>query len=406
LDLYPDVVDKDRMQLLMEVGNKGVGTVAAKTFQELSGRKIEWKEGEEEIKERMLILLHNNGLEQNKETVKEELQLKMKPLAAISNLVNFIDDNQVEGEIEKLREMQKPSDDVIEIFNRMGEEFKQSSGVLALTQDLNYLEGLVVKREDELEPEEKKILQEYLLKVRGQMVKLQSVFEKIEQKFTNYNKSQKSAENNPLLQSKLVEIDRIIQARDLKKFISSTMTTHMNTIIENMRECLSCTRQGCNNDTDLTFGDLNKFYLYSQTETQERGSISDQIVFLVPIKTEQGLEEMSFVLDRPYGNTTPAILINHIQAVVQKMNKIKEKFPNIKLSVCVSAEASNKAGIRTEELSSKLAELLEGGFSITSENVEVDIAESAAADHYIEFGEKGARDSGERSVSGLVISQK
>ena len=180
------------------------------------------------------------------------------------------------------------------------------------------------------------------------------------------------------------------------------MTHHLPYIIENMRACLSCVNKGVNNDTNLTFGDSNKFYLYSRSEAQAK-SISDEVVFFEPVKLPDGSKGMAFVLDRIYGTNTPSILINQIEVVYKKFAKIRRDFPEAKVSILVSVDAIQTGGISRELLVEKLNEKLGGKLDIKeAQKVEVDVAESAAEDHYVEFG-GDARTAGKREVSGVLI---
>jgi hypothetical protein len=172
--------------------------------------------------------------------------------------------------------------------------------------------------------------------------------------------------------------------------------------MENIRECLSCKNQGCNNDTDLSFGDMNKFFLYSQSETQKTGSIADQIIFVEPVTREDGSKEISFVLDRIYGINTPTILENHINTILKKQKMLKQKFPEAKIGIFVPNIVLSGA-LSPEMLINKLKE--NNNIDATLETVDVDIIKSAMSDHYIEFGGNGdARKSGARQVRGIRLS--
>jgi len=203
------------------------------------------------------------------------------------------------------------------------------------------------------------------------------------------------------LKSKLEEISKIINAPQSQQAITSTMTHNLNTIIENMRECLACVRQGMNNDTNLTFGDMNKFYLYSRSDVRA-GSISDEIAFFEPITLPDGSRETGFVLDQVYGTKTPAILLNQIEAVHKKCMKIKKRFPSAKISIFIPASTAQMGGISIELLMEKLKEKIKGMSVEEVENLEVDVVESASGDHYVEFG-GNSRIHGKRSVSGVLI---
>lgn len=401
LDLYPDALDKQRMQLLLDWGNKRVGSVVARMYQSLAtpGRSIQFSEEDTKIQQQIARTIQELGLSLTPQTLKEHFQDGIKPLATVVNLLNFVVDTRAEQEIEALRDLLKPSQEVIEVFRRLGEDFKPTSGAMALSQDLSYLDNLIVKREDELQPQEKALLTEYTTNVRTQMVKLEGLYSQIKNKFGGL-KQGGNGSRNPLLQDKLDQIDRIVNAQTTQQAITSTATNNLNVIIENIRACLSCTREGFNNDTNLTFGDMNKFYLYSQSETQQRGSISDQLVFIEPVTRADGSQEITFVLDRIYGTNTPTILENQIEAVLKKYRTIKQRFPGIRLSVFVSDAAISTGGTSPDML---LERFKSKNISAEKEIVEVNVVESATGDHYIEFSGNG-RAAGKRQVGGIAIS--
>ena len=311
LDLYPEPLDKQRMKLLLDFGNKAVGATMAKMYQQLAnpGRTIAFSEEEEKIRQIVIDTAQQNNLALNPESLKKYFQDEIKPLAAVVNFVGLIKQSEAEPKISLLREFLKPSEAVIKIFQRLGEDFQPTSGAIALSQDLNYLDNLIVKNEDELTAEEKETLLQYTGKIREQIVKLEEIYETVKNKFNSLRQS--SDIGNPELQNRLKEIGSIIYAQSTQQTITSTATQSFNVMMENIRECLSCiASSGANNDTDLTFGDINKFYIYSQSENKATGSIADQIAFFEPIKRSDGSSEAAFVLDRVYGTNTPTILEN------------------------------------------------------------------------------------------------
>jgi len=401
LDLYPEPLDKQRMKLLIDFGNKKVGSVVARIYQQLNDSKKQFQFSEEElqIKNQIETIITENNLQLNSETIKKQFQDGLKPLATVINLLSFTQDTQAEQEVSSLRQLLQPKPEIIDVFNRLGEDFKSGSGALALSQDLSYLDNLVVKREDEIKPGEKILLAEYIGSIRQQMIKLQTIYDQVKNKFTAMEQGYTNISNDQL-KDKMGQISQIINAQTTQQTITSTVTNDLNVIIENIRECLSCVREGSNNDTNLTFGDVNKFYLYSQTEAGKKGSLSDEVVFVEPITHKDGKQEITFVLDKVYGTNTPTILINQIGAVLKKYQSIKQKFPNIKLSVFVSGSAISSSGLSTDLLIQNLRE--KNILAQAEENVEVNLAESAAGDHYAEFG-GSPRTFGERTVNGVTI---
>lgn len=401
LDLYTDPLDKQRMGLLLDYGNKRIGSVVARMYQQLANpaKAVQFNEDDGKVQARISQIMQERGLEITPQTLKEHFQDGIRPLSTVANLMSFVEETKAEPEIQSLKSLLEPSTEVIEIFKRLGEDFKPTSGAMALSQDLGYLDNLVVKREDELRSEEISLIKGYTSQIREQVVKLEGVYGQIKNKVGGLRQGNTET-TNPLLKEKLDQIDRIINAQVTQQAITSTATDNLNTIIENIRECLSCTKEGCNNDTVLTFGDLNKFYLYSQTETQKQGSISDELVFVEPITRSDGSQGMAFVFDRIYGTNTPTILENQIDAVLKKQRAIKQRFPEAKLSVFISDAAIQTGGTSADML---LEKFRAKNISGQVESVEVNVAESATGDHYVEFG-GNARSAGKRKANGILFS--
>lgn len=401
LDLYNLPLDKQRMEILMRWGNKSINSTIAKMYQSLenSDRVIQFSDEENQIQQQILKIIQENGLSLTPQILKQYFQDEMRPFAAIVNLLAYINETNAQPEIEKLRQLLHPSQEIIEVFQKLGEDFKPTSGAMALSQDLNYLTNLIVKREAELKPEEIDLLRDYISKIREQVVLLEEVYNKIKDKFTSLRQGMISREN-PILEEKFNQISAIISAQTTQQTVTSTMTHNLNTIIENIRECLSCSEGGSNNDTNLTFGDSNKFFVTSQSETQKSGSIADQIIFVEPVMRTDGSQEISFVLDRIYGTNTPIILENHVDVILSKVRQIKKRFPSLKLSILITDSALSSSGTSSDIF---LTNLTNKSVSATSETVKVDILRSVFGDHYIEFG-GSARAAGTREVNGIIIS--
>jgi flavodoxin len=404
LDLYPDAMDKKRMGLLLEYGNKKVGAVAARIYQSLTrpGGRVEWSDEESEIRADITTALEENGLAFTSENVKKIFQDEIKPLAVVANILRFVEETGVEREIDELRELLKPSAEVMAVFNKMGEEFKPTSGAMAISQDLEYLDNVIVKEEQGLSEQEAMLVKSYLADVRQKLAVLEDIYDLIGKKFATMKQGQAETKNE-LLRGKLEEISKIIARPGSEHMILSGMTHSMPYVIENIRECLSCMRQGANNDTNLTLGDSNKFYLSSRSE-MKAGSISDEMAFFEPITLPNGTTSMAFVLDRVYGTNTPSILINQIQSVYKKYAKLKREFPEAKISILVSEAAIQTGGLSGKLLVEKLREKVGEHVGIEEvSHLEVMVAESSAGDHYVEFG-GSARSAGARPVSGVLVS--
>lgn len=404
LDLYPDPLDKERMKLLEAYGNKTVGAVAAKMFLEASGKQVSWTENETNVRRAMESVLQVQGLSASKETVKKVFQDEMKPLAMVVNTLQSAEALGVDQEIHKLQTLLRPSEDVVAVFRRMGESFAETSGAVAVAQDLDYLDNMLGKKGGELSDADRQTVTAYLSGIREELARLESIWDTLQKKVVNMKQSQAETKN-ALLRAKMEEISRVMQRTEGARAVVSSMTNNLPYLIRNMRECLSCVRQGVNNDTNLTFGDTNKFYLSSRSE-ERVGTISDEIVFFEPIVRRSGEQNMAFVLDRVYGNTTSAILQNQVQTVYKKLARLSERFPEAPLSLFVTEASAKTCGISLELLGERLTAALGASAEVrNAEEVSIDVVASASGDHYVEFG-GSARNAGVRTSNGIVIQKK
>ncbi|MFA4818526.1 MAG: hypothetical protein WC621_01655 [Patescibacteria group bacterium] len=398
-DIYNKQSEKDIMRLLIKEG-KLVGTVLAKTYNEASGKKVEINDQERTIRAELAAIfgIDSWSLEQVK-----RIQDQIQPFGLIANMVNKMEEEKVDENITELQRRLTPSDRIIQIFNRLGEDFKQESGALALAKDLSYLESLVIKDDNKLTVEERAAVEEYLDSIKEKMKDLELMLDKVKEYFSKIKKSSHLS-NHELLKNRLADIEKIVNSEDANAMIVSRMTKDLNLIIENMRQCLGCLRREVNNDTNLAFGDYNKFFMINQAE-KDKGSISDEILFFAPIKTLEGKSEMSFVMDRVYGSKSSDILISNILSVFKKYQAIKKEIPEAKISISVTNEAMSSVGLNSELLHKRLKEVLPGiKFAEQINEMTVNIPKSAFSDNYVEFGAGvGARESGDRQFSGFVI---
>jgi len=401
LDMYPDRLDKRRMKLLVDYGDKRVNSVVARMYQKLTnpGREIYFNAEEQNIEYEIKRIMKENELELSPQILKEYFQDGLRPLSIITNLLGFIKDNDVKSEIGKLRKLLEPSPEIIKAFKKLGEGFTSLSGAIPISQDLTYLDNLISRGEKDLNPEELKLLKGYVGDIKRKMFDLEKIYSQLKNKFSGLRQGVRT--ENPIFIKMIDEVDRIIHTSNDQQAVSSTFTNNLNSVIENIRACLSCTSsQGSNNDTNLTFGDMNKFLIFSRSESQKAGSVSDQLVFLEPYLVDDKVVGMVFVLDNIYGLNTPKILESHVDVLLKKYRLIKQRFPNIKLSVFITQAAVSTGGSSLIEFSEriKLQEIVG-----EIRNLEIDVIKSAMGDHYMEFSGMG-RGSGKRIADGILIS--
>ncbi len=395
-DLYPEGIDRQRVELLRELPsqkefNKIIGTIQ----QRMMGKDIPLTDEGRLIMGRVEQILKDNDLEVNTNNIKQYFQTDMKTIQAPFRILGSIDSYGVVDSIRELQAMLNPPDSVAQILEKLGETPKPQSGIMALGADLDYLENLMVKRANELTADESNTLGEYLNSIRKKLTELDGIYGKV---IENYNTMKKNGVH-PSTLNQIKEIDKIISNEANQSIITTTCANDMTTIIENMRACLSCVTKGINNDTNLTFGEGYKFYLYSRENASRNSSVADEIVYFVPSEDEGGANKrLSFVMDQVYGMKNSDIMMAHIETMLKKAHELKSEFPEVPISVILpgSSIMSCSTSLDAAELSRRIGS--GDGFEDIRDKT-VTVPESGFGDHYIEFGDRAARISGPRKVS-------
>jgi hypothetical protein len=401
---YDDPIDKS-LFVLQSTAGRQVGATLAKIYNELSNKPVTFSEAERAIQKELAHIFQVSSWDT---ALVKEIQDRAQPFNLLTSLVKKIGEDKVDENIKELRRRLSPSPEITAIFNRLDEDFKPGSGAHASFKDLEYLESQVIKEESQLRPEEKKLIQDYLQGIKEKMLDLEKIagtmeeyFNKIKSSFHNLEKV-KTTSPSASLTNRLKELEKTINSTG-EGMIVSRITSDLNFIIENMRQCLGCLRKESNNDTNLAFGEFNKFFMMSEQEKRS-GSVADEIVFFAPLETAPEKKEMSFVMDQVYGAKSADILLAHVLTVYKKYRALKDSFPEAKLSLAIPGATLNNAGIDDELLIKRVQEKL--GDNITFEvlaGAKVDIPASALSDNYVEFGKKDARTAGERNFAGLII---
>ena len=252
-----------------------------------------------------------------------------------------------------------------------------------------------------LNGQEAATIRQYIESIRGRVVKLDETYEKLVQSFNKMKKSTHGSAPSGVV-SRIDEIDKAISNSGESVPIITSCTNKMTTIIENMRACLSCKTKGINNDTNLTFGEGYKFYLYSGVKGNRKDSSADEIVFFVP--TGEGEDKrMSFVMDQVYGNKNRGTIISHAETLIKKAQVIKQQFPEAPISIIIPNGTLSSCGVSMDaETLKNSIDTLKDSVVIDIQDRNVSVPESGFGDHYVEFG-GSARIAGDRPVSGIEI---
>lgn len=395
-DIYPDEMDKKRIEILKRYSVRDIGTVAAKMWRRASGYEgIVFSDSEKTILDELTVFMNDYDKAMTPENIKRYLQVGFDGVKMPFIIWQIARDENADKAISELRQLLKPTEDVVRIFEKLGETIQPNSGVLAVGVYLDYLRNLIVKYENKLSEAEKAIANDYIAAITMQMNKLEGIFDAVVETFNKKKGMTRSIESEQL-QEKLTDVGRIIESSGRQAPFVARCTGDLPMIIENMRQCLSAKTKGINNDTNLTFGEGYQFYLYSN-DGSTKGSTSDQIVYFVPMEHDGG-QRMCFVLDQLYGLKNDDVYIGHIETVIKKANELKKQFPEVPISIFIP----NTTKELTDEMKVRIR-LPKGATIQEAPNRVFSIPKSGLGDHYVEFGGDEPRKVGKLTVSGIEI---
>lgn len=316
----------------------------------------------------------------------EDDEQKKKVRGEIDYFGKKLEEMDLGREVEELETLLIPSQDVLKIFEKVGEKMSTDSGVKPLNEDISYLRGLLLKYTDKTSEDERKIIHEYLDKID---LKIKGIYRKMDE----LKKSLVATSNNvgrltnsdSSIKKRIVEYEKLFEtSKDTQEILKSTMTGDIESVIPEIRQCLGCTSTECNNDTNLTFGDRNRFLVLTRRSGQEEHSVSDQLVTL--LKTQDGQDSgYSFVMDNVYAHTVRATLISNVMAVIKKLEVLKDINPQIQLDVFISQVALDACRVDLQYLKESLQK--EGIKMFAREtNKEIIIPRSAGGHSHFEIG--------------------
>ncbi len=402
-DLYADNLDKAKVNILNKYKDEPeiIGRVASKLRQQSTGRndeQFQLNEHEQEVADDLLRMLAEHGIALDTESIEDHLQKDMQAISRPFKILKSAEKYGVSDLIAELNEKIEPNPWVIDIFSKMGEEFKPSSGAIAIGEDVGYLRDLLNKNEQKLTDDERKQVEAYLDGLDDVLGKMDEVYEKV---LSSYMKLKERADPTDREKSGIfAEVDRTVMGTREKRVFTTKCTGDLVTILANIRACLNArSSTGFNNDTDLSFGEPYKFFVCSKENESSKSSISDQIVHFVPVEDDGG-KRMSFVMDKIYGSATKDILVAHISTVVKKAKALKEQFPEVPITVTIPI-STNTAGFSPSSLEGILGEM--GVEEVRNIEAVANEPKSGFSDHYIEYGPDSPRQAGPRQFSGIEI---
>jgi hypothetical protein len=394
-DMYSE--EEKILLSLLQKHEKNFGNVLAKLWQKKGGKNISFSKEEKEI---ITEIKKHLKIETKEDIKKIQDDLSSSFANKIINLQHKVQDifkkQNIPEKLKNLKQAKTPSEEIMAIFIKCGVAFKTDSGAQAISSDIEYLRTVLSttrKQKDMLTEEEKEKGEKYLKGIETQVKDLEALLKTIIESLENYKKQIPFLQKDELTdkeKSKKTGYEEFMKKLEQKggeTLMYTTMTSNMNEVIPRIRACLSCRNIECNNDTNLSFGDGHRFFLFTGLGGKE--DCSDQIVNILPT-TEK---EHYFVFDTLYGKERSAdILSLHIATVLEKSQEtgLPVFLPKTVLI----------GDIKT--LLEKIEKHTEGKIQHTETTLSLNLPTSSGADFYQEFVED-TRDSGEKAVEGYVI---
>lgn len=358
--------------------------------------KYQEKPMSEEQTKAIRQLEDNFGTKLDKNKI-EDIQKLMKWVSPVINFVKKIKEMELAREVEEFEKLRIPNKQLIEIFNKLGENFSDKSWMMGIIEQVR---SIIIKTNEDtiiLTQEEKILAYEYLKKVNKELMDLYDIKDKVENLFITFKKTSENS-NNESLKNRLREINQLFtKIQEWKREnIYSMMTSNFDIIIKNIRACLWCMTPECNNDTNLSFGTNNRFFITTNNKESDQ-SYADEIVTLLPSS-----EWLVFVMEQVYGKRTPDVLVNNTLAVVQKIKKIHDK----KIGVVISKTTLIGCNLLPKYLETKIKETWTQCTIQDIEGIELKIPAQPIWASYYELGEwlwGRISIAGETKLSGIII---
>ncbi|MDP2642479.1 MAG: hypothetical protein Q8P62_01395 [Candidatus Peregrinibacteria bacterium] len=323
---------------------------------------------------------------------KETLPTLQKVARIFGSLLKFqetIEAADIDGHVRRLENALTPSSQVIAVFQKIDVEMSGNSGAKPISDDIEYLESILNKKRSEITEEEYNTAKGYLDGVRKTTMELYVVKDTITKEFSLLDEaSKKTSELSDIFKSRLSTFRKIlvVEAGDKAITLRSTMTGNLNDVIAHIRQCLGCKEKEVNNDTNLTFGDRNRFFIVTREFSMNPSqSLSDELVTVLETKEENGEKKLSFVMDNVYGARSPDILVTNVLAVLRKLKSIRNVAGSRSIDIFVTDAALNSCGLTLQHLQEKIQK--EFGKALLSETIKaVTVAPSASGDGHYEIG--------------------
>ncbi|MCK9186139.1 hypothetical protein M0P48_01735 [Candidatus Gracilibacteria bacterium] len=325
----------------------------------------------------------------NEKSTLPEMQKIARILGSLLKFQKSIESADLEAQIHKLEDILKPSNEVIAIFKKIDIDMESNSGAKPISEDIEYLESALNKKQNELSNEEHDAAKKYLDEVKKITMDLFATKDTISKEFFALHESSTKTEvMSGRFKSRLDTFRKLlmIEASDKKITLRSTMTGNLTDVIAHIRQCLGCRSKEVNNDTNLTFGDRNRFLIITREfKMNQSQSLSDELVTVLETKDADGTEGLSFVMDNVYGTRSPDILVANVLTVLKKLKALKKANPSLSMDIFVTDAALSSCGLTLQYLQEKILKEF-GKVSLNQTKKSVTVSPSASGDGYYEIG--------------------
>ena len=317
--LLDDDIYSERQKIIKKYVDKNLGKLLAKQFQILSGKDISLSNEEKQTLSEVA-----NELWDNLTDIKnvQKLQNECKPISATLNFVNKILNENLPKEIQNFENLCKPSDEHLKLLRKLWINLENDL-IVSSNSYITYIESWIRKWKNKLTKEEYDSLNEYIIRVNKELGTLYDIKDKLTTLYEDFkNKIIDKYFDNTELKERFESMSPYFftKADVEKENIVSLMTNDLDIVIKNIRQCLWCKNKWCNNDTDLSFGCDDRFFITTSHREWDT-SFADELVTLLPRSPKE--EWFTFVMDKIYWNNwSTDILLNNIHVILKKINKL------------------------------------------------------------------------------------
>ena len=396
--LLDDDIYSERQKIIKKYVDKNLGKLLAKQFQILSGKDISLSNEEKQTLSEVA-----NELWDNLTDIKnvQKLQNECKPISATLNFVNKILNENLPKEIQNFENLCKPSDEHLKLLRKLWINLENDL-IVSSNSYITYIESWIRKWKNKLTKEEYDSLNEYIIRVNKELGTLYDIKDKLTTLYEDFkNKIIDKYFDNTELKERFESMSPYFftKADVEKENIVSLMTNDLDIVIKNIRQCLWCKNKWCNNDTDLSFGCDDRFFITTSHREWDT-SFADELVTLLPRSPKE--EWFTFVMDKIYGNNwSTDILLNNIYVILKKINKLS---PELRKNLSIFVP--NGIGLTLNEDGIEKLGKQYDWISVSNQEITVTVEEQPISDSYHEFWWIDCRSTWDVKISGYLIKIK